>query len=127
MLVSAMALLLVGSWSNKIMKSFNEWLNEAQDDIKYAGSGKYAGMAWVTFDISGKKYEYGVDPRFTVREPVKLRRGKKLSPSEKFRFYIQKRWDGKALNVAKEHGELLSIDGKAPKETETPKVQQRLF
>ena len=106
------------------MKSFNEWLNEAQDDIKYAGSGKYAGMAWVPFNISGKKYEYGVDPLFTVKEPVRLRRGKKLSPSEQFRFYIQKGWDGKALNVAKKHGELLSIDGKAP---ETPKVQKRLF
>lgn len=106
------------------MKSFNEWLNEAQDDIKYAGSGKYAGMAWVTFYIRGKKYEYGVDPRFTVKEPVRLRRGKKLSPSEQFRFYIQKGWDGKALNVAKEHGELIS---KPDPEPETPKVQKTLF
>ena len=106
------------------MKSFNEWLNEAQDDIKYAGSGKYAGMAWVTFYIRGKKYEYGVDPRFTVKEPVRLRRGKKLSPSEQFRFYVQKGWNGKALNVAKEHGELIS---KPDPEPEGPKVQKTLF
>jgi hypothetical protein len=109
------------------MKSFNEWLNEAQDDIKYAGSGKYAGMAWVTFYIRGKKYEYGVDPPFTVKEPVRLRRGKKLSPSEQFRSYIEKRWYGKALNVIKEYGKLLSIDGEEPEEPESPKVQQRLF
>lgn len=97
------------------MESFKLWL-EGNADIHYIGSGKYAGQAWVTFAIRGKRYEYAVDPLFTETDLIRPRRGQKLPPSHEFRFYIQKGWYGKAHNVAKKHGTLLE-----PKPQPAPK------
>lgn len=87
------------------MKSFKLWL---ESNILVTGTSQWAGLTSIRFNINGKRYEYGID-------------GSWLQPSHIFRSYM-KYAPGKALNYAKQYGELIS-----PLPEKSPIVQKQLF
>tara|TARA_Y100000034_G_scaffold38278_1_gene46985 strand:+ start:6563 stop:6856 length:294 start_codon:yes stop_codon:yes gene_type:complete len=97
------------------MESFKLWLEG--NNIRYLGSGRYAGSAWVKFSVDGKVYEYAVDPLFL--EPYSFY-------GRKFAAFI-KHAPGRAFNLAKKQGTLISKPKPKPEPPEQKPQQGYLF